>query len=377
MSKANPATQLFSRLPYAANNVFGDYYPVPVSLGAAGFEFSDYYWMSIDAMLMDDEITADLLLRQATAMTAPFRITGTPDDIAWAEDMLSELDLENLLRECLHHAEYGFNLVELDWKRDGNAVRPVQAERRHPRAFRWGKDATLLYSTTGNSLSYSDVPTGKVIPVVRNGSRERPYGQSVLEPAWAVWQTKWGHVEQLERLAAKYSVPTTIALAESTNANQGSLEEIAANMAIVESGGSVALSGVSEVVQLTASGKATELMSVIEKYDNKLCKLITGQTLTGTSQQYGSRALGEVHERAALRISADDMRITFNALNRTLFPWLFAFNGRSGGIQVRFDKEAFEAMVQQMQGNGGAGRITLSSPAGDSWLKRAWGMNLW
>ncbi|MFV0262044.1 MAG: DUF935 family protein [Kluyvera sp.] len=377
MSKVNPATQLFSRLPYAAADVFSSYYPVPVSLGAAGFEFSDYYWMSIDAMLMDDEIVSDLLLRRTTAMMAPFQITGTPDDIAWAEEMLSELDLENLLRECLHHAEYGFNLIELDWVRDGSNVRPVYAERRHPRAFRWGKDGKLLYSSTGNVLSYSDVPTGKVIPVVRDGSRERPYGQSVLEPAWATWQTKWEHVEKLERLADKYSVPTTIALANEGNASQTSLEEIAGTMAVIENGGSVALSGVSEVVQLTASGKASELMAVIEKYDNKLCKLITGQTLTGTSQQYGSRALGEVHERAALRISADDAQIVFNTLNRTLLRWLFALNGRAGGIAIRFDKKAFGQMVQQMQGNGSAGAIQLSNPAGNNWLQRAWGLNLW
>lgn len=369
----NLAAQLFSLLPVSdAGNAFSDYYPVPVSLGAAGFEFSEYYWMCIDAMLQDDEITADLELRHATSMMTPYTIEGSASDIAFVNDMLSELELDVLMEQCLYHADYGFNPVELDWVKDGSTIRPVLSERRHPRSFRWGKDGKLLYSASGGTgFDFKPVPEGKVIPVVRNGSREKPYGESVLESAWPVWQTKWAHIEQLERLSQKYSVPSTIALADAANASEQTLANLAVQMAVIDGGGSVALSGVNSVVELSASGKATELMSVIKDFNNQMAKLITGQTLTGSNQKYGSRSLGEVHERAAFRITINDARIVYNTLNRTLFPWLFAFNKRPGGLRMRFDQKRFLAELAASQGKS---VITLSDEQEAQQLKRAKGL---
>lgn len=359
----NPAQQLYSLLPIVGANAFSDYYPVPVSLGMAGNQFSDYYWMCIDAMLTDDEVRADLELRHATSFMTPYKVVATPDDLNFVNDVLADFDTDTLLEQCLYHADYGFNPVELDWKKSGGIVRPVVSERRHPRSFRWGKNGELLYSATGGgTFDFQPVITGKVIPVVRNGSREKPYGESVLEAAWATWQTKWTHVEQLERLAAKYSVPSTVALTGTDGAvNQESIQNIADQMAAIDGGGSVALAGVSELVQLTASGKASELMGVIKDYDNKLSKLITGQTLTSGNQQYGSRALGEVHERASLKITVNDARTTYTALNRTLFKWIFQFNNHPGSLRLEFDKEKFQVEMMALQGNLKGG-ITLSDP---------------
>lgn len=363
MSK-NPAQQLYSSLPITGGvNAFSDYYPVPVSLGMSGNQFSDYYWMCIDAMLTDDEIKADLELRHATSFMTPYQLEATPGDLSFADDVLAGLELDTLMEHCLYHADYGFNPVELDWEKSDGLIRPVISERRHPRSFRWGKNGELLYSASGNSaFDFQAVTPGKVIPVVRNGSREKPYGESVLESAWATWQTKWAHVEQLERLAAKYSVPSTIALmASDGGVNQETTQAVAGEMAIIEGGGSVALAGVQEIVQLTASGKANELMGVIKDYDNKLSKLITGQTLTSGNQQYGSRALGEVHERAALKITVNDARTVYSALNRTLFKWIFQFNNRPGSLRMTFDKKQFQLEMMGLQGNLKGG-ITLADP---------------
>lgn len=325
-------------------------------------------------MLQDDEIASDLELRHATSIMTPYTVEGSPSDIAFVNDMLAELELDVLMEQCLYHADYGFNPVELDWVQDGGTVRPVLSERRHPRSFRWGKDGKLLYSASGGSgFDFKAVPEGKVIPVVRNGSREKPYGESVLEPAWPLWQTKWAHVEQLERLGKKYSVPTTVALTDSTNTTAADLAEISAWMAAIDGGGSVALAGVKELVQLTASGKATELMSVIRDFNNQLAKLITGQTLTNSNQKYGSRSLGEVQERAAFRIMINDARTVYNALNRTLFPWLFAFNKRPGSVKLKFNKKAFAAELAALQGNA-KGVITLSDDEQRDQLNRARGL---
>lgn len=358
-----------AQLPVSAitgGNLIGDYYPTPCAIGLLNETF-DPYWGAIDAMRNDEEIAADLELRRASALQVPYKWEGSAADIAFAQQALELVGLDNLLRSCLYHAEQGFNPLEVDWLTDGSHALPVAVERRHPKQFRiaadkprYGLGNNLLFSAQG--IGFQPVTMGKVIPVVRQSTRERPYGVSVLEPAWPAWQTKWTNVEQLERLGYKYSVPSVVALTTATD--EAALASVSISLTALESGGSAALSGVTDVKTLTASGKISEILDVVKFWDQKLCKLITGQTLTGTSQQYGSRSLGEVHERAALRIVVDDAQTVFSALNRTLLRWVFAFNQRSGQARIVFDKDAFESFIKTSQSGHSAPTprpVTLSS----------------
>ncbi|NAX19943.1 phage portal protein family protein, partial [Vibrio sp. V39_P1S14PM300] len=155
----------------------------------------------------------------------------------------------------------------------------------------------------------------------------------------------------IERLGEKYAIPTAIALAENANGDND-LQKIADSLAPVMNGDAVALSGVKEIVALDANGKVDELLRTIEYIDNKISKRITGQTLTGGNQKYGSRSLGEVHERAAMRVSKRDARMVHKTLNETLFKWIFLANGREGSIKIRVDEDAYKAMLESALANG-------------------------
>jgi phage gp29-like protein len=146
--------------------------------------------------------------------------------------------------------------------------------------------------------------------------------------------------------------------------NVDELGVVSTALAGIESGEGVALSNVDQVIQLTASGKAQELLEVIRHYDTKISKRITGQTLTSNTQQYGSRSLGEVHERAALRIAQGDLKMVFGCLNATLLRWIFTLNGKPGHVRLVFDKKAFEAHLKAQQSGG----VTLSNPGSGSLL---------
>ncbi|WP_162618055.1 phage portal protein family protein [Shewanella halifaxensis] len=337
------SSTLFSKLP-AAGNTISAYYPAPSQLGAALSSSYDAYWGAIEAMLIDDEIVSDIELRKTAALSMPWKWSGTPTAIENTERLLANIDMDDLIMQSLKCVEWGFNPMEVDWVQENNIIMPSEIFSRTPSHFAISNTQELLYR--GNAFAPVPVPKGKVIAVIRNASREKPYGVSLLEAAWAIWQVKWTHVAQLDRLGEKYAVPSTVAISK-TATQQDQLDNISANLAAIESGASVALGGVDEIVQLSITGKATELVDVIRFYDNKLCKLITGQTLTTGNQQYGSKALGEVYERATLRISASDLKIVIKTLNFTLLKWLSEFNGNIDIAKMQFDEEVFKQMLDK------------------------------
>ena len=357
---------LSSSLAKVGGNYLTDYYPVPSQLGMSANDSYDMYWGAIEAMLLDDEVSGDLELRRAVALSMPWFWEGSDAAIENMKRLLSFIDFDELLNASLKHVEYGFNPIELDWFDDNGSVYPVGFSARAPRLFRVGDHGKLYYCL--RAFEPMSVPPGKVIVFVRNASREKPYGESLLESVWPTWQVKWNHVANLDRLGEKYAVPSVVALAADSAGNQTTLDDISYNLAQIESGSSVALAGVKSIQELTISGKATELVDVIKFYDNKICKRITGQTLSTGNQEYGSRALGEVFERATLRLTASDLKVVINTLNLTLIRWLKDLNPTTELPLMRFDEEAFKLMVNSSAETKNSDPLTLSNSPDKSLL---------
>lgn len=339
MIKNLTLSNLIARLP---TDVITNCYPLPYELGNARHQSSNYYYGAIRAMLLDEEVASDVEMRHATAMTVPYMIEGSAQDVAFFQEVTADLDLEALMEQMLAATEFGFMPVELMWEQQGELLCVVNSEQKRPENFRIMTDGSLVYS----AVDYTNKTpvTGKVIPVLRKPSSERPYGETILESVWPIWQSKWISWANIERLGEKYAIPTAIALAKEANGDED-LQKIADSLAPVMNGDAVALSGVEEIVTLSASGKVDELLRTIEYIDNKIAKSITGQTLTNGNQKYGSRSLGEVHERAGMRVSKQDARMVYKVLNQTLCKWVFLANGREGNIKVRVDEEAYKAML--------------------------------
>ncbi|UJZ95053.1 DUF935 domain-containing protein [Photobacterium damselae subsp. damselae] len=335
---------LSSSLPNAGNHL-EKYYPTPMQLGAAANNTYDAYWGAIEAMLLDDEIAGDLETRKTVSASMPWVWYGTDAAIENTKALLQYIDFDDLIMQSLSCVEYGFNPIEIMWHADKKGFSyPIDFVRRAPRLFRISNSGELLY--LANSYDPITVPAGKVMVVLRSPTSEKPYGESLLESVWPTWQVKWNHVANLDRLGEKYAVPTVIATTKSAS-NQAELDATSETLASIEGGAGIALGGVDNIHQLTISGKATELVDVIKFYDNKICKRITGQTLTTGNQEYGSRALGEVFERATLRISASDLKVVIKAINLTLLRWLKELNPNIDIAMMKFDDKAFNAMLEQ------------------------------
>lgn len=352
-------TNLVADLPAG---LIDNFYPQPSEIGSDSCNVTNYYFGAIRAMLLDEQISSDVDMRHTFASQIPFIIEGSQTDIANARSILEELDMEDLVLRMLTAAEFGFRPVQIKWAKDGNNAIPIDSEAKRPESFFILRDGQLGYRDR-NFGELKSVPNGQYIPVLREASSDKPYGQSILESLWPIWQTKWVNWANLERLGEKYAIPNVVAIAENVQ-DHGQLQSIANCLAPLANGDAVAVNGVKDIVSLSATGKAEELLNAIKYIDSKITYRLTGQTLSTGNQEYGSRSMGEVHQMNAMFYAKADAKMVFKALNQSLFKWIFMANNLSGRVRIKVDEEKFKALIQNIrnQSNDGSTRIELSDP---------------
>lgn len=327
----------------SAGHLIDEYYPHPYEMGADNIcNHNNAYFGAIRAMLVDDEVASSTELRHASALGIPYVIDGDSSSIAFAKAILEDFRLERLMKQMLNALEFGWQPIELTWAKANGGYIPVKSDARRPEDFFIASDGRVYY----RDVYYESklVTPCKVIPVLHEQSSDQPYGETILKSVWPLFQSKWIAMANIERLGEKYSIPSVLALTEGV----GELTDVSNALAPVLNGDSVALRGVKEIVTLDAKGKVTELLTNIEYLDKKIGKRITGQTLANSSERNGSRSLGEVHERAMMRLVRQDAQMVFDALNDTLFKWIFLVNGREGRIKIKVDEKAYLALVDKV-----------------------------
>ena len=342
--------------------MIGDHYPQPHDLGENCQSSTSPYFSAMRAMMADEQVSADVDMRHTYASIIPYIIEGSQTDINNARAIMAEFDLDDAIMRMLTAAEYGFRPVQIKWQQDGAGFIPVDSEAKRPESFYIMRDGSLGYRDSHYG-EMRQVPDGQIIPVLREASSDKPYGQSILETLWAIWQTKWINWANLERLGEKYAIPNVVALAEGSN-NQEELQKIANSLAPLQNGDAAALSGVKKVEVLAASGKVDELLSAIKYIDGKITYRLTGQTLSSGNQEYGSRSMGEVHQMNALFYAKADAKMTYKALNQTLFRWIFQANQLNGRVRIKLDEQKFKLMLKSLTNDSTSSdsSIELSDP---------------
>ncbi|MBE8578649.1 phage portal protein family protein [Vibrio sp. OPT18] len=356
-------TNLVADLPAG---IIDNFYPQPSEIGADSCNVTNYYFGAIRAMLLDEQISSDVDMRHTYASQIPFIIEGSQADIANAKAILADFDMEDLILRMLTASEFGFRPVQIKWQQDSNSIIPIESEAKRPESFYMLRDGQLAYR---DSLygALQPVPMGQFIPVLREASSDKPYGQSILESLWAIWQTKWVNWANIERLGEKYAIPNVVAITESTN-DANELQKIANALAPLANGDVAAVSGVKEIKTLSATGKIEELLQSIEYIDNKITYRLTGQTLSTGNQKYGSHSMGEVHQMNALFYAKADAKMVYKALNQTLLKWIFMANNKQGHVRMKVDEEKFKTILQNIRTGStessisGVPKIELSNP---------------
>ncbi len=295
-------------------------------------------------MLLDEEVISDLENRASLAMLMPYVVEGDKSSVDFVRGWMEELDFQELFEQMLNAVQYGFQPIEVNYQRDNGTLIPTSTQCRNPWGFVIGRTGDII-ANPYNGIDQYVVPKGKIIPTIRKPSIDKPYGQSVLEELWPIWQSKWIGWSNIERLGQKYAIPSVVALLgdKVKVSDDSQLAAVASNLAALENGDSTAITA-DKIEVLNPQGKVKEILETIEYIDKKINKRITGQVLANSTQSNGNRALGEVHERMAMRIAMADAKMVFKVLNSTIFKWAFLINKRQGSVKIRLDTDKIKEL---------------------------------
>ena len=97
------------------------------------------YFGTIDAMLLDDQVSSAMQLRQYTALGMPWRWADHSDVVATnlLEQVFDEITLEHDFLDALECLAYGFIPLEVFWQEHDGVIVPERIERSDPRRFQF------------------------------------------------------------------------------------------------------------------------------------------------------------------------------------------------------------------------------------------------
>ncbi len=281
----------------------------------------DGYFSEIEAMLLDSQVQAALCLRKRMALSFPRILTGDPEAKDIVSLALSEITWSQDMEDFLSCLEYGYSVHEIIWQIKNGKWLIKSIEPRDPRNFRFNKKGELVFKQ-GNK--WVPAPERKFLVFRNRATAENPYGKSVLVSCYPAWKAKLSVLRYLVRLADKYSIPSVIALTEASNESE--IKEISNILSTLESASGVALSGVSQIITLSAQGKASELIESIKYLNDEITKAITGQVLALDKGDTGSYAQSKVHQESLRFMALQDIENIVIKLNRTLIRWILELN---------------------------------------------------
>ena len=242
----------------------------------------------------------------------------------FVEDVLRNTNFMQARQELLEAILYGFYVVEIIWKIDGNKVTVDKLRAKHPVRFTFTKEREMRLLTFQAPYEGIKLPERKFIRFTY-GSSNNPYGKGLGQKLWwPVWFKKNGLKFWLTFLE-KYGAPTAVGKyppgtdTETQNKLLDALDAIQ-----TETGIKIPDTMVIELLEAKRQGVATyeELCNYL---DRQITKAVLGQTATteGTAGKLGNeKAQNETRQD----IVEADTALLDECLNKSLIPWVVDYN---------------------------------------------------
>lgn len=276
------------------------------------------------AVEMDDEVTAALDTRREAVLGTPWRLEG--GTARWRDELRAELapHMENLLRGTFAAVPYGYSVLEVVYRNDGQRA-GIAAITEKP--LEWfipaGDGVNLRYRTTDGPFEGVPVDPRKFLLTVRSGTMRNPYGEALLSRVYWPWFFRQHGWQYWLRWLERYGTPLLL------GKTSGDPQVLADNMAAAMAGSALAV-GQGDDVHAVAPGTGA---GHFEAFDNTICrriqKLILGQTLTTDASNGGSFAAAKVADGVRTDRRNADLRLVTATVQR-LVNALWQFNGGGG-----------------------------------------------
>ncbi|NTU43293.1 MAG: DUF935 family protein, partial [Nitrospirales bacterium] len=285
-------------------------------------------------LLVDDHVGACVKSRKAGVKSLEWGIDRGKAKSRQAriiEELVNDLDMENIISEMLNATLYGYQVMEVLWKRVGGLILPGAVVGKPQQWFVFDEENRLMLRTKAN-YNGALVPERKFLLLQYEASYDNPYGWAELSRCfwpvtfkkgglkfWAVFMEKYGMPFLLGKLPRGLEGKEYDALAKK-------LEDMVQDaVAVVPDDSSIEM--------LTAKGSGSGSSDMYDKFlayqDNAVSKAILGQTLTTQIGKSGSYAASETHMQVRGDIVDSDKKLIERAFNQ-LITWIYELNFSGG-----------------------------------------------
>jgi phage gp29-like protein len=250
------------------------------------------------------------------------------------EKLFAKLDIYKLISDILDATQFGFQPLEILWKREKNGyILPEKIISKPPEWFCFDDDNNLKFRTKENYYG-EIVPDKKFLLAQNNPSYNNPYGERTLSRCfWAVTFKKGG-LKFWVVFTEKYGMPHLIgkhprgASKEETNNLADLLEQMVQDaIAVIPDDSSV------EIQEASKSSSAEIYEKLIDKMNAEISKAILGQTLTTEIGSSGSYAAANTHMGIRQDIIDSDKKLVEKTINQ-LIRWIYEINFSNAEIPV-------------------------------------------
>ena len=288
-------------------------------------------------LMCDAHVFACVQSRKAGVLSLDWDINRGVDKDEKAENifkLLKSLDVHKLINDILDATLYGFQPLEIIWKKNKSGyILPTKIIAKPPEWFCFDDDNNLKFRTKENY--YGELlPNKKFLLAQNNPSYNNPYGERTLSRVFWNVTFKKGGMKFWVVFTEKYGMPHLIgkhprgATKEETNTLADMLEEMVQDaIAVIPDDSSV------EIQEASKSSSAEIYEKLIDKMNAEISKAILGQTLTTEIGSTGSYAAANTHMAVRQDIIDSDKKLVESAINQ-LIAWIYEINFSNAEIPI-------------------------------------------
>jgi len=302
-------------------------------------------------LLCDPHVWACVQSRKSGVLSLEWEINRGKDKTRqgqFIEDFFNSIDLHSVISEILNASLFGFQPLEIIWKKQGNLILPAAIKAKPPEWFCFDDDNRLKFRTKENYYG-EDLPDRKFLCPQSNPSYENPYGERTLSRVFWPVAFKKGGLKFWVIFTEKYGMPFLIGKhprgtsKEDTDNLADMLEAMIQDaIAVIPDDSSV------EIVEAAKASSADVFDRLIDKMNAEISKAILGQTLTTELGNSGSLAAAKTHMEVRKDIVDSDKKIAEKSLNQ-LIQWIYELNFSEKDIPIfeMYEEEDVDLTLSQ------------------------------
>ena len=251
------------------------------------------------------------------------------------EAIFADLDLERLIGEAMDAVLYGYQPLEILWRKAGSLIVPAEVIGKPPEWFHFDAENALRFKTRDNPVHGEELPPMKFLLPRQDATYQNPYGFADLSMVfwpivfkkggvkfWLAFTEKFGSAFSVGKLPRSATPEERATLLDSLEAL------IQDGVATIPDDGSV------ELVEMAGKSASADLYEKLVMY----CRSEVSIALTGTNQTTEANS-NRASATAGLEVANDlrdgDAEIVAAALNQ-LIRWIVDINW-AGAVAPRFD----------------------------------------